>query len=230
MEPWFDNDGEEKKEYESHAPAQDRGRSHQHANGSMAEAKGELVAIPLSVDQTSWRKDERKRIKAAGGRVLTIDQIEGRRPILPETACGDDNDDEFGDRVLGTNDDTIDIAGDPPRVWLPDEPMPGTAFTRSLGDNIAQKIGVHAEPEMCTKDITGMVVGGGDEVLVLASDGVFEFLTNQEVIDICHEVLEGGGCVVEACRKIMDRSYEKWIEYENRTDDISVIVIWMDTP
>lgn len=230
LETWFDNGWEEKKEYEPAPPAQDREQYHQHDNDNMVEAKDKLVAIPLSVDQTSWRKDERKRIKAAGGRVLTIDQIEGRKPILSKTACGDNDDDEFGDRILGTNDDTIDIAGDPPRVWLPNEPIPGTAFTRSFGDNIAKKIGVHAEPEMCTKDITGMVVGSGDEVLVLASDGVFEFLTNQQVIDICHEVLEGGGCVVDACRKIMDRSYEKWVEYENRTDDISVIVIWMDTP
>jgi len=229
-ESWFENEGEEKKECRSPPPAQDRQRYRQYPNGNMAEAKGKFVAIPLSVDQTSWRKDERRRIKAAGGRVLTIDQIEGRRPVLSETAWENDDDDEFGDRILGTNDDTVDIAGDPPRVWLPDEPIPGTAFTRSLGDYIAQKVGVHAEPEMCTKDITRMVTGGGDEVLVLASDGVFEFLTNQEVIDICHEVLEGGGCVVDACRKIMDRSYEKWLEYENRTDDISVIVIWMDTP
>lgn len=32
---------------------------------------------PLSVDQTPFRKDERERIKKAGGHVLTIDQIEG---------------------------------------------------------------------------------------------------------------------------------------------------------
>lgn len=32
---------------------------------------------PLSVDQTPFRKDERERIKRAGGHVLTIDQIEG---------------------------------------------------------------------------------------------------------------------------------------------------------
>ena len=32
---------------------------------------------PLSVDQTPFRKDERNRIKRAGGHVLTIDQIEG---------------------------------------------------------------------------------------------------------------------------------------------------------
>lgn len=48
---------------------------------------GESAVRPLSVDQTPFRKDERERIKKAGGHVLTIDQIEGLevRPIL----CGE---------------------------------------------------------------------------------------------------------------------------------------------
>lgn len=37
----------------------------------------EYTVRPLSVDQTPFRKDERERIKKAGGHVLTIDQIEG---------------------------------------------------------------------------------------------------------------------------------------------------------
>lgn len=37
----------------------------------------ESTVRPLSVDQTPFRKDERTRIKQAGGHVLTIDQIEG---------------------------------------------------------------------------------------------------------------------------------------------------------
>lgn len=165
----------------------------------------------------------------------TIDQIKGHKPILSETetetvldTSDSDTGDNFGDRILGTNDDKIDLEGDPPRVWLPDEPIPGTAFTRSLGDHIAQRVGVIAEPEMCTKDITGLTTTGKDEVLVLASDGVFEFLTNQEVINMCDGAHDGTLCAMDACRKIMDSSYERWLKYENRTDDISVIVICID--
>ena len=40
-----------------------------------------------------------------------------------------------------------DDDGDPPRLWLPDATFPGTAFTRSLGDKIAESIGVCADPE-----------------------------------------------------------------------------------
>ena len=45
----------------------------------------------------------------------------------------------------------------------------GTAFTRSIGDGIAEELGVTAEPEMLTRELTKE-----DKIIVLASDGVFE--------------------------------------------------------
>lgn len=78
-------------------------------------AKGSpVLAIPLSRDQTPWRKDERERIQKAGGRVMTLDQKNGTETM--ET--------DFGNRILGEGDD-VDIAGDPPRVWLHDKDLPG---------------------------------------------------------------------------------------------------------
>jgi len=171
---------------------------------------GKLVAIPLSRDQTPWRREERERIRAAGGRIMTIDQMEGREALYKN----DDND-GFGDR----QEDLVDIEGDPPRVWLETENIPGTSFSRSFGDKIAQAVGVNAEPEMFTKAITEE-----DEVLVLASDGVFEFLTNQQVIDICGQ----SKGPIDASRNIVEESYAKWLHYEHRTDDITVIVIVLD--
>lgn len=58
----------------------------------------ENVVKPLSVDQTPFRRDERERIKLAGGHVLTIDQIEGLEVLgeglspmrLPIVRYGDD--------------------------------------------------------------------------------------------------------------------------------------------
>lgn len=51
----------------------------------------------------------------------------------------------WGDLNLG---ETIDEGGDPPRVWSPKGDYPGTAFTRSLGDCVAEECGVIAEPEI----------------------------------------------------------------------------------
>jgi serine/threonine protein phosphatase PrpC len=165
-----------------------------------------LSAIPLSQDQTPWRQDERERIKEEGGRIMTIDQMEGKEEMH----------ENFGNRILGESDD-VDIQGDPPRVWLQSQNIPGTSFTRSLGDKTAKSIGVCAKPEFFSKDIEPE-----DEVLILASDGVFEFLTNQQVMDIC-ESCEGNP--IDACKKIVGESYEQWLTYEDRTDDISIIVI-----
>ena len=42
----------------------------------------------------------------------------------------------------------VDESGDPPRVWEQNMQRPGCAFTRSIGDHVAEKIGVFAEPEV----------------------------------------------------------------------------------
>lgn len=170
-----------------------------------------LKSKPLSKDQTPWRQDERERVMEAGARVLTVDQIHGFQSK---------NNVDFGDRILGDNDD-VDIAGDPPRCWLQNKSVPGTSFTRSLGDSIAQTIGITAEPEMCTKDISRE-----DRILVLASDGVFEFLPNQTVIDICAQCDDP----LEASKRLVHTSHEKWLEFEDRTDDITAIVMFFDSP
>ena len=44
--------------------------------------------------------------------------------------------------------DEIDDGGDPPRIWAQDQEYPGTAFTRSIGDSLAESLGVMAEPEL----------------------------------------------------------------------------------
>ena len=60
---------------------------------------------------------------------------------------------------------------------------------------------MYAELEMVTRELED-----GDQIIVLVSDGVFDFLTNQSVIDIY--------AIVE--------SYELWLQYELRTDDITM--------
>jgi serine/threonine protein phosphatase PrpC len=166
---------------------------------------GDIVAIPLSEDQTPYRKDERDRLKKAGARICSIDQMEGLVPMH----------ENWGEVDLGVD---VDIEGDPPRVWCMNHNYPGTAFSRSLGDSVGEDLGVNAEPEIVTKDVTK-----GDEILVIASDGVFEFLTNQRVIDICAKSNDP----LHACTSLLEASYEQWLNYELRTDDITCIVLFM---
>lgn len=187
--------------------------------GSVNEEDSSLRALPLSRDQTPYRRDERIRVRAAGARILSLDQIEGLEPVNEDEEEEDrqwGSGDGDGDLVLG---EEIDEGGDPPRVWSPHGEYPGTAFTRSLGDAIAEELGVYAEPEMVTREITE-----DDKIIVLASDGVFEFLTNQSVIDICAKFNDP----LQACRAVVAESYELWLQYELRTDDITMICIFVD--
>ncbi|KAL7568485.1 hypothetical protein ACA910_012195 [Epithemia clementina (nom. ined.)] len=182
----------------------------QHGGGVRKEGPPSTIrAYPLSRDQTPYRKDERVRVRATGARILSLDQLEGLEPISDVS----ENDDDF---ELG---EELDEGGDPPRVWAPNGDYPGTAFTRSIGDAMAEDLGVFAEPEMLTREITQ-----DDRIIVLASDGVFEFLTNQSVIDICAKF----GDPLEACRAVVAEAYELWLQYELRTDDITIIVIFID--
>jgi serine/threonine protein phosphatase PrpC/CRP-like cAMP-binding protein len=167
--------------------------------------KNRLVPIALSNDQTPYRRDERARIKKTGARVMSMGQIEGVVPMH-------DN----WDLTLGED---IDESGDPPRVWHKKKMLPGCAFTRSLGDQIAIPLGVCCIPETIKADVTPR-----DEFIVVASDGVWEFLTSQCVVDMVqHYHTEP----LEACRHIVAESYRQWLTYDDRTDDISICLMQM---
>jgi hypothetical protein len=85
---------------------------------------------------------------------------------------------------------------------------------------MAEMIGVCAEPEIITKDLTV-----NDEFLVIASDGLFEFLTNQEVINICSASYNP----LQACEMLTKASYDKWVEHDTRVDDITLIVCFLSS-
>ncbi|CAN1324498.1 Probable protein phosphatase 2C 35 [Linum perenne] len=157
-----------------------------------------IVAEDLSSDQTPFRKDECERVKQCGARVLSVDQVEGLK---------DPNIQSWGDEE---ND-----GGDPPRLWVQDAMYPGTAFTRSVGDGTAERIGVIAEPEVSVLHLTP-----NHMFFVVASDGVFEFLSSQLVVDMAARY----GDPRDACSAIAGESYKLWLEHENRTDDITIII------
>ena len=86
---------------------------------------------------------------------------------------------EGGQAGEGGDDDDDDDSGDPPRVWLKQKMTPGCAFTRSIGDGAGEEIGVYANPELVTKELRE-----ADQFVAIASDGVWEFLPSQQVVDM----------------------------------------------
>ena len=95
---------------------------------------------------------------------------------------------------------------------------PGTAFTRSFGDMYAEELGVYAEPEIMIRDIEPE-----DLYIVIASDGVFEFMTNQALADI----VDHHDDPLKACHHVVEQAYGLWLQYEVRTDDITAVCIFL---
>eukprot|EP00804_Cyclotella_cryptica_P007509 CCRYP_010613-RA/>CCRYP_010613-RA protein AED:0.45 eAED:0.45 QI:0/-1/0/1/-1/1/1/0/404 len=164
-----------------------------------------IEAIPLSKDHTPYRADEAARCLSAGGRILSMGQVDSS--------------------TIGEGDEDVE---DPPRVWATDGKYPGTAFTRSIGDSVAEKLGVIAEPELLT-----MAVSPNERLLVLASDGVFDVLSNQEVVDIC---FQNRSDPAKACISLIDKSHNAWLlnddcdEDQANYDDMTCIVVFFDHP
>lgn len=163
-------------------------------------------AMNLSIDQTPFRKDERDRVKLAGAMVRSLDQLDGLESIHENWKHD-------------TSGQTIDEEGDPPRLWHKDGEYPGCAFTRSLGDSLAEEIGVFAEPELHHRQLVET-----DKMIILVSDGVYEFLSSQTIVDMCamHED------PLDACKSVVRIAYDEWLKRETRTDDITMICIYID--
>ena len=113
----------------------------------------------------------------------------------------------------------IDDGGDPPRIWSKHGKYPGCAFTRSIGDALSERLGVFAEPEL-----EEYVLGDEDKYIIIASDGVWEFITSQSVADMVDKFEDP----LEACRHVVAQSYSLWLQYEDRTDDITMIALYID--
>ena len=131
------------------------------------------------------------------------------------------------DRILSSNgrvDTFREPNGDPigpARVWLKNDNIPGLAMSRSIGDAVAQSVGVSAEPELYEVDLSE-----DDKFLVLASDGVWEFISNEEIVNLIipfwlQNNPDG------ACEKITKESVAHWKKEDEVIDDITVVVVFL---
>jgi Serine/threonine protein phosphatase len=67
----------------------------------------------------------------------------------------------------------------PSRVWLLHQNIPGLAMSRSFGDKVAASVGVVSEPE-----VLEFTLLHNDRFIVIGSDGVFEFLNNEDIVKL----------------------------------------------
>lgn len=96
-------------------------------------------------------------------------------------------------------------------------------MTRSFGDEVASRVGVTCEPEILELDL-----GRDDKFIVLASDGVWEFLQNEDVAAIVKPFFETKNAE-KAAEAVVRESYLRWKrEEEGIVDDITCIIIFLD--
>ena len=109
----------------------------------------------------------------------------------------------------------------PYRVWFKNEDFPGLAMSRSIGDRLAHRVGVSDIPEIkefSIEDTEPLAV-------VLASDGVWEFMSNEEVSDIVYR-FESNKDASTCAKKIVERARLIWEKTGYAIDDITCVVVF----
>jgi serine/threonine protein phosphatase PrpC len=110
----------------------------------------------------------------------------------------------------------------PDRVWLQHEQLPGLAMSRSMGDLVAAHVGVIAEPEVIIHELTSL-----DKFLVVASDGVWEFISSQHCVRIISEFYQDNN-IEKACEALMAEAINNWNKEDNVVDDITFVVLFFN--
>ncbi|CAD8110776.1 unnamed protein product [Paramecium sonneborni] len=109
----------------------------------------------------------------------------------------------------------------PSRVWARGAQFPGLAMSRSLGDTVAAAIGVSQTPDIKSININIQE----DIFIVLASDGIWEFLDNQCIAELVYPFYQKND-PQGACQKIIQESVAAWKAHSEGIDDITAIVIF----
>ena len=117
----------------------------------------------------------------------------------------------------------------PLRVWEKGSEGPGLAMTRSLGDKVGTRLGV-----VCTPEVTKYIIKSEDRAFIIASDGLWEYMPNQEVCDFVKELIQSmrqNNNEVDAeliAKELFDQSVLRWRQKEQGMDDITIIVVLLN--
>ncbi|KAI8556083.1 hypothetical protein RHMOL_Rhmol05G0224600 [Rhododendron molle] len=108
------------------------------------------------------------------------------------------------------------------RVWLPNNDSPGLAMARAFGDFCLKDFGLISVPEITCRCLTGK-----DEFVVLATDGIWDVLSNKEVVDI----VASAPARSSAARALVESAVRAWrCKYPtSKVDDCAVVCLFLDS-
>ncbi|KAL0316437.1 UNVERIFIED_CONTAM: putative protein phosphatase 2C 65 [Sesamum radiatum] len=117
-------------------------------------------------------------------------------------------------RVFATNEDPKVY-----RVWMPDQDCPGLAMARAFGDFCLKDYGLISTPEVTCRKLSE-----NDEFVVLATDGIWDVLSNDEVVKIVASARKR--CM--AAKLLTEKAVRAW-RYKfpcAKIDDCAVICLY----
>ena len=158
-------------------------------------------------------------------RAIIVKTINNNLDIKPLSIDQKPDDPEESKRIIENGGEISQFEEDgeksgPFRVWKKGEVYPGIAMSRSIGDLVASTLGVIPEPKFIEDKIDK-----DTKFIVIASDGVWEFLDNKAVTDIVmpfYKKDDPDG----ACKALIKESTEWWNKEDIVVDDITVIVVF----
>ncbi|KFK30642.1 hypothetical protein AALP_AA6G008500 [Arabis alpina] len=108
------------------------------------------------------------------------------------------------------------------RLWLPNHNSPGLAMARAFGDFCLKDFGLISVPDVSYRLLTEK-----DEFVVLATDGIWDALTNEEVIEIVAKAptrSSAGRALVEAAVRNW-----RWKFPTSKVDDCAVVCLFLES-
>lgn len=131
-----------------------------------------------------------------------------------------------GGRVSSPRSPSRDGYYEPARVYADlgrRQDGPGLAMTRSVGDCDATRVGVIPTP-----DVAHHAVTPDDAFLILATDGVWEFVDPDEAVAIVGGIKDKGWSAEAATKHLIARAAVEWMNEEgDYRDDITCIVVYL---
>ncbi|KAL6346431.1 hypothetical protein AAG906_033227 [Vitis piasezkii] len=108
------------------------------------------------------------------------------------------------------------------RVWLPNNDSPGLAMARAFGDFCLKDFGLISVPEISYRRLSEK-----DEFVVLATDGVWDVLSNKEVVDI----VASASSRSTAARTLVETAVRAWrLKYPtSKVDDCAVVCLFLNS-
>ncbi|XP_047083885.1 probable protein phosphatase 2C 66 [Lolium rigidum] len=107
------------------------------------------------------------------------------------------------------------------RVWLPNNDSPGLAMARAFGDFCLKDYGLISVPEISYRRLTEK-----DEFIILATDGVWDVLSNKDAVDI----VAAAPSRATAARALVDCAVRSWrLKFPtSKIDDCAAVCLFLD--